>query len=207
MAKPSMPRSKACNAHPTSSRPGPQNPDRRHALLALGGLGLGLLTAGAARAALPQPPLTHILAKIDPRRPAPDFSLPDMDGKTHKLSDYRGKVVMLNFWATWCPPCRREMPSMEALHQSMKGKPFQVLACNQQESDNTVWAFTAQLSPEPTFPILLDSKSAVSETFNVAGLPTTFIVDKAGMIAYRAVGGREFDHPDIIALLDRLIAE
>lgn len=194
-----------CSAPPTSSRQDLASPERRAVLRALGGL--GLLAAGPALAALPEPPLTHILSRVEPRKPAPEFSLPDTDGKPHKLSDYQGKVVMLNFWATWCPPCRREMPSMEKLHLAMQGKPFQILACNQQESEDTVWAFTALLKPEPTFPILLDSHSNVSAEFNVAGLPTTLIVDKQGKIAYRAVGGREFDHPDVIALLDKLIAE
>ena len=146
------------------------------------------------------------MAPIKPPRPAPDFSLPDMDGKIHKLSDYRGKVVLLNFWATWCPPCRREMPSMENLHQELKDKPFQVLACDQEEDGDTVFAFTGQLDPAPTFPLLLDSKSAVSKSFDVRGLPTTFLVDKMGNIAYRAVGGREFGHPAIRALIEELMA-
>ena len=206
MAKPSMPNSRACNARPNNSRSSPANPERRDALIALGGLGLGLLASGASYAALPEPPLTHVLAPIDPRKPAPDFSLPDMDGKLHKLSDYRGKVVLLNFWASWCPPCRREMPSMEKLFLSLKGKPFQVLACDQQEDSDTVFSFTGQLDPEPTFPLLLDSKSAVSEAFGVPGLPTTFLIDKTGRIAYRAVGGRDFGHPAIRALIEGLIA-
>ena len=182
------------------------SPERRKALISLGGLGLGLLTTDAARAALPEPPLTHIMAPVKPPRPAPDFSLPDMDGTIHKLSDYSGKVVMLNFWATWCPPCRRELPSMERLYLDLKGKPFQVLACDQQEDGDTVFAFTGQLDPAPTFPVLLDSKSAVSKAYGVPGLPTTFLIDKSGQIAYRAVGGREFGHPAIRALIEELMA-
>lgn len=146
------------------------------------------------------------MAPVNPPIAAPDFSLPDLDGKTHKLSDYHGKVVLLNFWATWCPPCRREMPSMEKLHQELKDKPFQVLACDQQEDVDTVFAFTGQLDPAPTFPLLLDSKSAASRAYGVPGLPTTFLIDKTGQIAYRAVGGREFGHPAIRALIEKLMA-
>ncbi|ODV02498.1 MAG: thioredoxin [Thiobacillus sp. SCN 63-57] len=174
--------------------------------MTLGGLGLGLLATGTARADLPEPPLTHILAPVKPPRPAPDFSLPDTEGKIHKLTDYPGRVVLLNFWATWCPPCRRELPSMEKLYQALKGKPFQVLACDQQEDADTLFAFTGQLDPAPTFPVLLDSNSAVSKAYGVPGLPTTFLIDKTGQIAYRAVGGREFDHPAIHALIEKLMA-
>lgn len=206
MAKPSTPPSKGCSARPHTSPSRPSNPERREALLTLGGLGLGLLTASAARAALPEPPLTHVLAALNPRPLAPDFSLPDLDGKTRKLSDYRGKVVLVNFWASWCPPCRHEMPSMEKLYLELKGKPFQVLACDQQEDFDTVFAFTGQLDPAPTFPLLLDKKSAVAKAFGVPGLPTSFLIDKEGRIAYRAVGGRDFDHPEVRALVEKLIA-
>ena len=205
MAKQSTPFSKGSSAPPNNSPSHPANPERRNALISLGGLSLGLLTAGTARAALPEPPLTHIMAPVKPARPAPDFSLPDMDGKIHKLSDYSGKVVLLNFWATWCPPCRRELPSMEMLYRDLKDKPFQVLACDQQEDIDTVFAFTGQLDPAPTFPLLLDSKSVVSKAYSVPGLPTTFLIDKTGQVAYRAVGGRDFGHPAIRALIEELM--
>jgi peroxiredoxin len=205
MARQSTPFSKGSSAPPNNSPSRPANPERRDALITLGGLGLGLLT-GAARAALPEPPLTHVMAAVNPPRPAPDFSLPDTDGKLHKLSDYRGKVVLLNFWATWCPPCRHEMPSMQMLFQELKDKPFQVLACDQQEDGDTVFSFTGLLNPEPTFPILMDSKSSVSKEYGVPGLPTSFLIDKKGNIAYRAVGGRDFGHPAMRALIEELMA-
>jgi len=206
MAKHSTLFSKGSSALPKNSPSRLESPERRNALITLGGLGLGLLATGTARADLPEPPLTHILAPVKPARPAPDFSLADTEGKIHKLSDYPGKVVLLNFWATWCPPCRRELPSMEKLYQALKGKPFQVLACDQQEDADTLFAFTGQLDPAPTFPVLLDSNSAVSKAYGVPGLPTTFLIDKTGQIAYRAVGGREFDHPAIHALIEKLMA-
>ncbi len=123
------------------------------------------------------------------------------------MADYKGKVVLVNFWATWCPPCRREMPSMERLYQKLKGEPFTVLAPDQIESFDIVFSFMGQLEPSPTFPILLDSKSTASRAWKVKGLPTSFLVDKQGRIAYRAVGGREFEHPEIESIIRKLILE
>ena len=99
------------------------------------------------------------------------------------------------------------MPSMERLSLKFKAEPFMVLAPNQLESFDLVFSFTGQIDPSPTFPILLDEKSIASKAWKVKGLPTSFIVDKQGRIAYRAVGGREFDHPEIEKLIRGLIAE
>jgi thiol-disulfide isomerase/thioredoxin len=151
--------------------------------------------------------LTYTLTAVNPRTPAKDFSLIDLDSKIRHLSDYRGKVVLLNFWGSWCPPCRREMPSMERLYQALKSEPFIVLAINQSESLDLVFAFTGEIDPTPTFPMLLDSKGEVSSQWNVLGLPMSFIIDKSGHVAYRAMGGREFDHPDIQNKLRALLAE
>ena len=96
---------------------------------------------------------------------------------------------------------------MERLSQKLKAEPFVVLAPDQFESFDLVFSFTGQLDPSPTFPILLDEKSIASKAWEVKGLPTSFIVDKKGHIAYRAVGGREFDHPEIEKLIRALIAE
>lgn len=142
-----------------------------------------------------------------PRLAAPDFVLSDLDGKAQRLSAYKDKIVLVNFWATWCPPCRREMPSMERLYQKLKGESFMILAVDQNESFDLVFAFTGQLDPAPSFPLLLDEKGMVPPSWGVQGLPTSFIVDKQGRIAYRAVGGREFDHPNIEALIRKLIRE
>ena len=160
-------------------------------------LGIALCLASNVQAALPLPEMSHSFTSLKPAKSASDFTLPDLDGKPVKLSDYRGKVVLVNFWATWCPPCRREMPSMERLSQRLKGQPFVILAVNQQEEADQVFAFTGQLEPAPTFPILFDRNSTVSHAWNVLGLPASFIVDKQGRVAYWAMGGREFDHPEI----------
>lgn len=153
------------------------------------------------------PELTHHLTPLAPRPPAPDFVLQDLDGRRQRLSDYRGRVVIVNFWATWCPPCRREMPSLERLHQRLSGQPFAILAIDQMEGVDHVFAFTGQLDPPPTFPILLDGEGRVGKAWKVKGLPMSFIVDKKGRIAYRAMGGRQFDHPEIERRLRELIDE
>jgi peroxiredoxin len=136
---------------------------------------------------------------------APDFTLQDMDDETYTLSSYRGKVVMLNFWATWCPPCRREMPSLERLYSRLKERGFMVIAVNQFEDPDIVFEFTGRLSLEPTFPILFDRDSTVAEQFGVKGLPTTYLLDKDGRIRYRAIGGREFDHTEIEDIIKGLM--
>jgi thiol-disulfide isomerase/thioredoxin len=141
------------------------------------------------------PPLSHSLT-IQAPKPAPALKLKDLDGKTHDLAQLRGKVVLINFWATWCPPCRREMPSMERLAQAFKGRPLVVLAVDVGEDADTIEAFTSQLDTVPTFPILLDTRSRSMQSWKVAGLPTTFLVDRQGRIVASALRGRHLRHPD-----------
>ena len=164
---------------------------------------LGFVTTGVGA----EPKLGHRLSALKEPVPAHDFTLLDMEEDPHTFSDYRGKVVILNFWATWCPPCRREMPSLERLYQKYKGSDFTVLAVNQMEDADHVFAYTGQLEVDPTFTILFDHASEVSEAFQVKGLPTTYLVDKQGRIRYRAIGGREFDHPDVETQIQKLLDE
>ena len=154
-----------------------------------------------------QPKLGHQLSELSRPIPAPDFTLQDMDEESHSFSDYRGKVVILNFWATWCPPCRREMPSMQRLYEKYKDAGFTVIAVNQMEDPEHVFAFIGQLDTDPTFPMLFDPESLVSGAYGVKGLPTTFLIDKQGLVRYRAIGGREFDHPEVEAQIERLMRE
>jgi len=165
-----------------------------------------VLPAAVVNAELPAPDLSYELTKLDAPIPAPDFTLEDMDGKRHSLSDYRGKVIMLNFWATWCPPCRREIPSMESIYRDLGKSGFLVLAVNEFEEPDHVFAYTGQLSVFPTFPILFDRDSAVSQAYKVKGLPTTVLIDTQGRIVYRAVGGRDFDHPEVRKTVRELLA-
>lgn len=162
-------------------------------------LGLVLAT-GAALAGAGQ-----VLTPVAGFPRAPELVLKDMDGKTYRLSEMHGKVVLVNFWATWCPPCRKELPSVERLSQKLKGEPFLVLAVNVGEDADTIFAFTGRLDFSPTFPILLDRDSVVLRSWPVKGLPTSFVVDRQGHLVYRAVGGREFDSPELVARIRALI--
>ena len=159
---------------------------------------------GVASAA---PELGHHLTELTHPLDAPDFNLKDMDDVTHQFSDYRGKVVMINFWATWCAPCRREIPSMERIHKKFGSDNFHVLAINQTEDPDHVFAYSGQLEIVPTFSILFDRDSTVSQKYEVQGLPTTYLIDKKGKVRFRALGGREFDHPEVVKLIGRLIKE
>ncbi len=154
-----------------------------------------------------KPELSHNLTMVKKVIPAADFELQNMDEEKKKLSDYKGKVILLNFWATWCPPCIREMPSMERLHQQIDADNFKVIAINQMEDIDQVFAFTGQLEIDPTFEILFDNTSKVSRQYAVRGLPTTYLIDKKGKIRYRAIGGREFDHPEVVKIINALIDE
>lgn len=152
---------------------------------------------------LPAPTLTPV-----PDKPAAkDFTLTDVNGKRHRLSDYRGKIVLVNFWATWCPPCRREIPSMQRLWQQLKGDDFVMLAVDVAEDDDTVFGFSFAMGTEITFPVLLDRDASVSESWPVIGLPTSFVVDRDGRLVYRAVGGREWDDPKLVARIRALLAK
>ncbi|MCP5298732.1 MAG: TlpA family protein disulfide reductase [Chromatiaceae bacterium] len=175
---------------------------RRHLIEA----GITLILVAAFRvASAAEPPLGHQLTAVAPPLEAPAFSLPDMDDAIHTLSDYRGKVVLLNFWGTWCPPCRREMPSMQRLYDKYRDRGLVVIAVNQWEDAELVFEFTGRLSVQPTFPILFDRESTLAEAYGVKGLPTTFLLDRQGGIRFRAIGGREFDHPEVEALIEGLL--
>lgn len=168
---------------------------------------LATLFISTSHAEWEQPKLGYTLTKLAKPVNAPNFKLEDMDEYEYDLSEYRGKVVLLNFWATWCPPCKREMPSMERLHQKYQEKDFSVLAINQMEDGDRVFSFTGTLETQPTFDILLDNDSQVSRKYAVNGLPTTYLIDKQGRIRYRAVGGREFDHPEVEKIIQSLMDE
>lgn len=151
--------------------------------------------------------LSHKASPLSKPLAAKNFSLTDTDENTHQLSELRGKVVVINFWAVWCPPCREEMPSLERLRRKLVNKPVVVLAINQGEDSEQILSYLWGLEPVPEFPILLDSDMKVSSDWGVTGLPTTYIIDKKGNIVYRMIGGREFDHPEIVKVIDKLIAE
>jgi len=118
---------------------------------------------------------------------APDFELEALDGRTIVLSELRGQVVLINFWATWCPPCRAEMPAIEQVYEQYRDKGFEVLAVNLQEQDAQMSTFVEEQGL--TFPVLADRDSSVSNTYQVTSIPTTVFVDRSGVIEEIIVGG------------------
>ena len=151
------------------------------------------------------PPLTHKLTTLKKVINAPSLRLKNLDDEIIDIKDLKGKVVVVNFWATWCPPCRREMGSLERLHLATKDKNVVVLAVNIGEDVDTVFSFLGQVEPSPTFPMLFDPEAKSMSPWNVRGLPTTYIIDPNGTMIYRAIGGREFDHSDIQQAIIKLI--
>jgi thiol-disulfide isomerase/thioredoxin len=163
-----------------------------------------LLLATPCALAADLPPLSHALTARAPTA-APPLQLPGVDGRRYTLAELKGRVVLVNFWATWCPPCRREMPSMERLAQALGNEAFSVLAVNIGEDAETIEGFISQLDAAPSFPILLDTRGSTMQTWKVGGLPTTFLVDKQGRIVAQAIGGREFDHPALVQAIRALL--
>lgn len=144
------------------------------------------------------PPLTHELTSVNKRLAAPELRLQNMDEEIVDIKDLKGKVVVVNFWATWCPPCRREMGSLERLYQATKDKNVEVLAVNIGEDIDTVFSFMGTVEPSPDFEVIFDPDAVSMDSWKVRGLPTTYIINSEGIIVYRAIGGREFDHPEIL---------
>ncbi len=135
--------------------------------------------------------------------PTPSLRLQDLEGKVHALEDYRGKVVLINFWATWCEPCRDEMPSIERLRTSLAGRPFAVLAVNLAEPESRVRGFLKKVPLG--FPVLLDRDTATAKAWKARLLPATFIVGPDGRVRYSYFGeldwSREAVRNAIVALL------
>lgn len=135
---------------------------------------------------------------------APDFSLPDLTGKKIQLKDFRGRLVFLNFFATWCGPCREEMPGMERLFRTHRDKGFVVLAVNLQESAETVRPFVKEL--QLSFPTVLDAEGTVSREYGVRALPVSFLIGRDGNIVWRAIGGRDWESDTARLYFARLVA-
>jgi thiol-disulfide isomerase/thioredoxin len=159
----------------------------------------------AAVPAAAEPPQT--LTPVTGGEIAPALALDIVDGGKLKLSDLRGKVVVVNFWATWCPPCRREMPSLERLKGLMQGEPFEIVAINAGEDEDEIAEFRGTIKPALTFRFALDPKAEALKAFSVTGLPATFVIDRQGQVAYRALGARMFDDPAIVGILSALAAK
>ncbi len=134
--------------------------------------------------------------------PLPPFTVKTLAGSDAGLKSLSGKMVLLNFWATWCPPCKEEMPSIQILHDKMKGTAFEVFAISVAEKAKTVTDFV-KASPY-TFPMYLDESGAASAPFAGRGIPTTFILDKQGRAIAGIVGSRKYDTPEVLTLFKEL---
>lgn len=152
-------------------------------------LQLGVMASAAVRAAVPMPPL----------RPAPPFLLEDMQGEYHRLMDYEGKVVIVNFWASWCAPCREELPSMNRAWAELKDEPVAMLAINVSDDREAIFAFLRDYPID--FTLLLDTHGRASRHWRVQGLPTTYIVNPGGRVVHRLVGKHDWSSDRLLQLV------
>jgi thiol-disulfide isomerase/thioredoxin len=172
----------------------------RIAVLAL--LLMGALSTAPARAADPVPLGEFIPAA--PSHPAPQVSFIELAGKTVSLSDFTGKLVLINLWATWCAPCRKEMPSLERL-QTRLGDKITILAISEDIGGNkAVTPFIAKLGLKAV-KAYLDPKTAVGRAFKVDGLPTSLLIDRQGRLLGRVEGEAEWDSPKMLAVIEPLL--
>ncbi|MDA0224989.1 MAG: TlpA disulfide reductase family protein, partial [Proteobacteria bacterium] len=142
-------------------------------------------------------PLFAVAQTLQPWREGrlPPFELDALDGVRHRLADYRGKVVLVNFWASWCAPCRAEMPSLQALADSLKREPFVVLAVNVGESPEAMREFVKRMPLR--FTLLVDPGATTARAWGARALPTTFVLDPEGRPRYRHVGDLDWAQPAV----------
>ena len=137
-------------------------------------------------------------------RPAPDFMFPGLDGKMVRLSDYRGHVVLVNVWATWCPPCVDEMPSMEKLYKELKDENFEILAVSIDAlGEKAVAPFMKEYNL--SFSALMDPDGTIKTLYHTTGVPESFIVDQEGILIKQIIGPRDWAKPEIIGFFRNLL--
>ncbi|MBI5752113.1 MAG: TlpA family protein disulfide reductase [Hydrogenophilales bacterium] len=148
------------------------------------------------------------LKPLSPRDAPSTLALKDLDGKPHSLADYKGRVVLVNFWATWCPPCRAEMPSMQRLKEAMKGKPFTILAVDMAESDTDVRQFLKDMKDAKLdFTILMDKDGKALKEWKVFVFPTSYVLDAEGKLRYALLGSTEWDEFDTLKKIEALLPQ
>ncbi len=144
--------------------------------------------------------------KLKAGAPAPNFTLPDLDGNMVSLADYRGNLVFLNIWATWCPSCVSEMPSMEKLQQALQGEDFKILAVSIDTSGvEAVKSFMKQ--HKLNLHTLVDSNDILKNLYQITGIPLSFVIDKNGIILERIIGPTNWASPDTIAYFKAQLQE
>lgn len=172
---------------------------------------VALLFANAAAsqnpAAITPPPVSVTFPAVPTPRAMADspvipFTLTSLDGETISLSDYEGKIVFLNFWATWCEPCKRELPTFEAFSEANAGGDALILAVNVEETPDEVSAFLAEMGVDD-LPVLLDPEGETATEYGIFNLPTTFVIDQNGIVRYPKYG--EVTEADLAAYLEALM--
>jgi peroxiredoxin len=136
---------------------------------------------------------------------APDFTLDSIDGKKYKLSDFRGKVVFVNFWATWCPPCKEEIPSMGQLYKDLSGEGLVMLAISVDNDEEVLRKFVK--NHNVPFPVLLDPEKKVYNLYKATGVPETHLINKLGMIEGSRIGSFNWVHPETVGEVKELMAQ
>ena len=152
---------------------------------------------------LAQPPLPKGVIAVTPRA-APDFALQDLDGGRFSLAAQRGRWVFVHFWASWCGPCRKEIPAIQRLVEKMRDAPLAMAMVNTAEDEDTVFDFIGVLAPDIV--PLLDRDGQVTEQWRPRGLPSTYLVDPRGVIRYQVIGGQAWDEAPYVDFLRALPA-
>jgi thiol-disulfide isomerase/thioredoxin len=138
-----------------------------------------------------------------PEAPTPALALPDLAGRRHALADYRGKVVLINFWATWCEPCRDEMPSMQKLEERLRGQPFVILGVNHGEAESRVREFAERM--RIGFSMLVDPSQDAPKAWRVRILPASFLVARDGRVRYRVIGEMDWASDEALSVVGALL--
>jgi len=135
----------------------------------------------------------------------PPLALEDLGGNRHTLADYRGKVVLVNFWASWCSPCLVEMPGIQRLKQAMADTPFAILAVNSKESKSVIWRFRNLL--RVNFTLLMDTDGAATKDWDVQIYPTSYLIGPNGDIRFVAYGAMDWDSEEVMQVIDELLSK
>ena len=151
--------------------------------------------------------ITNGLCQEKVGSPAPEFEGKTIKAKEIKLSDYAGKVVLVDFWASWCPPCRKEMPELIKFYRAHKDSNFELIAVNIDEDKDNMQHFLDNLFPEPSFPIIADNNQKIPPLFNIEAMPTTIFIDKKGKIRFWHSGFKESYVSDFNSELTQLLKE
>jgi thiol-disulfide isomerase/thioredoxin len=138
---------------------------------------------------------------------SPIIDLEGLSGKRYRLSDYTGSVVLVNFWATWCPPCVQEMPTLQELADLLGDEDFEILAVNLGEEKKQIDEFLKKFNPALDFPILFAREQSITVDWKIKGLPATYIVDTQGRWVYQALGPRDYAHEHIVSQLRQLMGK